>query len=120
MPQKIVSFGFKNGHPIAGEDENGGNFEIIDVRTVLFRNPFHDKKLRNLRGTDRAVQLDIQKTPGFAISFGKLWAQAENSTAKVVYFGCTGGHHRSVYIAELVAGALHIPVKHRDIDKGRQ
>jgi len=35
----------------------------------------------------------------------------------VVYLGCTGGHHRSVYLADRLAKELGVSVEHRDYDK---
>jgi UPF0042 nucleotide-binding protein len=117
MPQLIVSFGFNKGVPVAGDDDNGGSLDVIDVRTVLSRNPFRDKKLRTKRGTDPEVQADIQMTPDFLLSMQILKDRVEMSTEKVFYIGCTGGHHRSVYAAILIGKALGIPVKHRDIGR---
>lgn len=117
MPRLIVSFGTNKGKPLPGDDENGGDFELIDVRTVLNRNPYYDKRLRGKRGTDQAVQEDIRRTPDFVASMVKLTKLVRDSRAKVVYLGCTGGHHRSVYAAILIGEALGIPVKHRDINR---
>jgi UPF0042 nucleotide-binding protein len=117
MPQLLVSFGYKNGLPLAGDDENGGIFAIIDVRTLLNRNPYHKKGLRKKRGTDEDVQADIQLTPNFLESMRTLTSMIEHSTSKVCYIGCTGGHHRSVYAAILIGKALGIPVRHRDINQ---
>lgn len=116
MADLIVSFGTNKGKPQPGDD-GSGNIQIIDVRTLLSRNPFHDRTLRHLRGDSQAVQEDIRKTPFFVDSMVKLTKLVANSTAKVVYLGCTGGHHRSVYAAILIGQALGIPVKHRDINR---
>ena|ERR1700688_5039872 len=117
MPQLLVSFGTNKGAPQPGDDDNGGSFQVIDVRTLLNRNPFHDKRLRNKRGTDPEVQADINKTPNFSSSISCIAQMVKQSTAKVVYLGCTGGHHRSVYAAELIGKTLGITVKHRDIHR---
>jgi len=90
MPQLIVSFGFNKGVPVAGDDDNGGSLDVIDVRTFLSRNPFRDKKLRTKRGTDPEVQADIQMTPDFLLSMQILKDRVEMSTEKVFYIGCTG------------------------------
>lgn len=117
MPQLLISFGMNKGTPLPGDDDNGGSFEYMDVRTLMDRNPFRDKTLRKLRGTDPAVQADLQKTPNFWSSIGCMVEMVRNSTAKVFYIGCTGGHHRSVYAAILIGKALGIPVRHRDINR---
>jgi len=128
MPTKIVSFGFKYGLPaecslfdkpdkMIQKTQNKGT--LLDVRKILNRNPYHIKALRVLRGTDWEVQEEIQKTPGFWDSY-KVIRHIGQETAGVFYIGCTGGHHRSVYIAELLAKEFNCPVEHRDIDKGRK
>jgi len=114
MATQIVSFGFRHGDP----PQNGGLLggKVVDVRTVFNRNPYRNKALRHLRGTDEAVARDIEKTPGFAASFASL-AEIARSTSGVLYLGCTGGHHRSVYLAERIGKLLGIPVSHRDISR---
>ncbi len=114
MATSVVSFGFKHGDPPHPAGIAGG--KVIDVRTVFQKNPYRIKALRNLRGTDEAVAKDIEKTPGFAVSFAKL-AETALDTPGTLYLGCTGGHHRSVYLAERIGKLLGIPVRHRDIDK---
>ena len=117
MPALVVSFGTNKGAPLAGDDDNGGSFTLIDVRDVLNRNPFRNKALRKKRGTDPEVQADIRSTPDFTNSMVALTKMVANSGVKVCYLGCTGGHHRSVYAAELIGTALGIPVRHRDINR---
>lgn len=107
----VVSFGFRYGGP------NSWDGDIIDVRKWLNKNPYHDRKLRYLRGTDEAVQLDIEATPGFSKSYKELKARVEESQQEIVYLGCTGGHHRSVYMAERIGAELGLLVAHRDIDR---
>ncbi len=114
MATSIVSFGFRHGDPPTPAGLSVG--KVIDVRTVFTKNPYHNKRLRYLRGTDEAVARDIERTPGFAASFAKL-AETAKMTPGTLYLGCTGGHHRSVYLAERIGRLLGIPVRHRDIDK---
>ncbi len=111
MPKLIVSFGFKYGPPSEADGR------IFDVRRWFNRNPYRLRKLRYLRGTDPAVQEDIKQTPGFAESYEKLFEAVKNSPEETVFLGCTGGHHRSVFLAEQISKALGISVLHRDIDK---
>ena len=111
--KKIVSFGFKNGAPL---DSTGA---VIDVRKIMTRNPFHDKTLRKLRGTDLAVQADLQKTPNWSDIVMQLIESVKNCSLAgydVIYLGCTGGHHRSVYAAILMGNFFNVPVEHRDIN----
>jgi UPF0042 nucleotide-binding protein len=112
MLKKIVSFGFKH----EGEPDREPGVLVLDVRQ-LFRNPFHDRKLRNKRGTDPEVQADVMKTPDFRARYNHLKEQVETPGTVIVYIGCTGGHHRSVFLAERLGRELGVPVEHRDIDK---
>ena len=106
----IVSFGFRFGAP------KQDNILVIDVRPYLNKNPYHNKQLRHLRGTDPEVQRDIEKTPGFEEAYANIKKQIDGFDG-VVYLGCTGGRHRSVYMAERIRKELNLPVEHRDIDR---
>jgi RNase adapter protein RapZ len=110
MPRKIYSFGSKYNDPPPS------TALVIDVRKWMTRNPFWNKKLRHLRGTDAAVQEDIRQTPNFKESLTKI-CDFIGEFAGDVYIGCTGGHHRSVYIAEVLGVFYNCPVEHRDIHK---
>lgn len=93
MPVKLISFGYRHGKP-SGEDlPDGTMFTCVDIRQWFKRNPYHDRKLRQLRGTDKAVQDDILKTPGFDVSLMNLREQITKPQYKdaVIYLGCTGG-----------------------------
>jgi UPF0042 nucleotide-binding protein len=111
--KKVVSFGFR--HEGGGPNVTEG-VAVIDVRSQ-FRNPFHDRTLRKLRGTDLEVQKDIMKTPEFFEKYNVLKQKVQEPGIEVAYIGCTGGHHRSVFLAEKLGFDLGVPVEHRDIDK---
>lgn len=114
MPlKKIVSFGFKHPDP---PDKFAPGVIVVDVRQ-LFRNPYRDRTLRYKTGTDPAVQAEVMKTPEFRAKYAHLKAVATAPGAEVVYIGCHGGHHRSVFLAERLGQELGIPVEHRDIDR---
>jgi len=115
MVKKIVSFGFRHGSPPSAV--NGSGVVVIDVRKVFTRNPYHDRKLRQLRGTDPAVQADILKTPNFEVAYSHLKEAVMVPGLDIVYLGCTGGHHRSVFLAERLSQELGVPVEHRDFAK---
>lgn len=111
--KKIISFGFR--HEGGGPNVTPG-VVVIDVRKK-FRNPYHDKKLRAGRGTDPDVQADIRKTPDFRAKYQHLKDEVTVPGIEIAYIGCTGGHHRSVYLAELLGKELGVDVEHRDIAK---
>lgn len=119
----MMSFGYKNGMPREADI-------VMDMR--FLRNPHWDLKLRPLTGKDRAVQDHIDEDPAFADFLrhfkdllGPLFERytQEGKSYLTVAFGCTGGKHRSVYVAEKIAAwaaEKNIPValEHRDIDRG--
>jgi UPF0042 nucleotide-binding protein len=118
----VQSFSFKHGVPRAAD-------LVFDVR--FFANPFYDLTLRPLTGQSDAVQAFIGKDPAFDGFFGHLTGmigpllpryRAEGKSYLTIAFGCTGGRHRSVFLAEHFAAWLdnqgwHNDVRHRDLDK---
>ncbi len=116
----VQSFGFKHGLP------NDTDF-VFDLRCLP--NPHWEKDLRNLTGRDRAV---IEYLESFGevtamydslVDFFKTWIpsfEKENRSYMTISIGCTGGHHRSVYMVEKLADALQFSrynasVHHRDL-----
>lgn len=100
MMLQIVSFGHKHGHP-------GDADFVFDVRCLP--NPHWENELRPLTGLDRPVIefLSRHDTVGEMIhdiqEFLERWLphfEKENRSYITVAIGCTGGRHRSVYIAE--------------------
>lgn len=90
----IVSFSFRdNGTPKGA---------VWDCRKL--RNPYNDTHLRPLNGTDPKVQEYVMADPK---AFDFL-ASAINETRHgiPIAFGCTGGQHRSVTLAEILGGML--------------
>ena len=118
----VQSFSFKHGVPRAAD-------LVFDVR--FFKNPFYDLSLRPLTGQSGKVQAFISKDPAFEAFFGHLTGmigpllpryRAEGKSYLTIAFGCTGGRHRSVFLAEHFAAWLgnngwHSDVRHRDLDK---
>jgi len=114
----IQSFGFKYGLP------RDVDF-VFDVRQLP--NPYYDKELKNLTGLDDGVKqfleknILVQKQIQDIRQYFDTWLPSfiNNNRAYVtVGIGCTGGQHRSVYIAEQLSKALkyqHIILKHRQI-----
>lgn len=122
MQTRVVSFGYKHGLPVDVD-------LVIDCR--FLPNPHWVEDLRPLTGLDRPVQTYVlgQDVAGeFLDRIDGLLALllpayvAEGKAYLTVAFGCTGGRHRSVVIAEEVSTRLRahgaVPtVVHRDLDK---
>lgn len=116
----IQSFGFKNGMPADADF-------IFDVRCLP--NPYWEPTLRALTGRDPAVGEYLQSSSEVLamihdiMAFLTTWVprfEADNRSYLTVYIGCTGGRHRSVYIAEqLVQHAkmskMDVQIRHRDL-----
>lgn len=119
---RVVSFGYKQGVPTDTDI-------VLDCR--FLPNPYWVDDLRPLSGQDEAVRryvLDQPMTGRFLEQLDGLFSllvpafEAEGKTYLTIAFGCTGGRHRSVAIAEEVGrmlGRLGVEpqVDHRDIDK---
>jgi len=117
---QFTSFGYKHGVP------RDADF-VFDVRCLP--NPYWEKHLRSLSGKDQPVIgfLSKQKLVIDMIKelqdFLERWIpkfEADNRSYLCVAIGCTGGHHRSVYIAEILTKHFlqlnkHVKVNHRDI-----
>jgi UPF0042 nucleotide-binding protein len=122
MQTTIMSFGYKHGLPLDTD-------LVIDCR--FLPNPHWVDELRPLRGTDpevRSYVLDQPVTSEFLDDLAGLLQLllpayiAEGKSYLTVAFGCTGGHHRSVVIAEEIAQRLQDhgyepKVVHRDIER---
>jgi UPF0042 nucleotide-binding protein len=102
----IESFGYKHGLP------PGADF-VFDVRCLP--NPYWEPQLRTLCGKDAPVKafLDaeprVQEMVADITGFLEHWIpryQDFQRSYLTVAIGCTGGQHRSVYVAEAVAGLL--------------
>ncbi|MDS9465974.1 RNase adapter RapZ [Paracoccus sp. MBLB3053] len=118
----VQSFSYKRGVP-RGVDM------MFDCR--FLSNPHWEPKLRPLDGRDRAVQDYVASDTRFAEFFDKvrdlvlfaLPAHLEEGKAHLVIgFGCTGGQHRSVTLAEIMADALakagwQVSIRHRELER---
>jgi UPF0042 nucleotide-binding protein len=122
MRVSIRSFGFKNGTP--------RDIDLLfDVR--FLPNPHWVPELRHLRGTDERVAeyvMGEEAAKEFVDRADDLLAfliphfEAEGKSYLSVGIGCTGGHHRSVAIAEelrrrLAQHGITATVRHRDIER---
>lgn len=115
---QVCSFGYKNGVPPDADF-------VFDMRCLP--NPYWDPALRELSGRDQAIQDFLHAEPavdrmvGDVVEFLERWIpsfEADNRSYLTIAMGCTGGRHRSVYVAERVAGHFkperHILLVHRD------
>jgi UPF0042 nucleotide-binding protein len=121
---QVVSFGFSYGIPVDSD-------LVMDVR--FLPNPYWDESLKNLTGLNPEVSdfvLGSHQTKEFLEKFTSLLDvvipgyKKENKSYLTIAIGCTGGKHRSVALAEHLAGyikdkGLGVIVKHRDINKDR-
>ena len=113
------SFGFKHGIPLDAD-------LVFDVRCLP--NPHYDPELRPLTGRDQAVinfleaEADVCEMRDDISRFIAKWLPAyirDNRNYLTVAIGCTGGQHRSVYIAEWLgrefANRARVLVRHRTL-----
>jgi UPF0042 nucleotide-binding protein len=115
---KVVAYSFgylhEDGVP-AGLAGDSPEF-VVDVRG-LFRDPHHDPAFRQLTGRDDAVRARVLDQPGAIEFIGRQTAAVASLIPGVdravqpkllrIAFGCAGGRHRSVVLAEAVAQLLN-------------
>ena len=106
MQISVVSFGFKNGIP---KDTD----IVMDVRFIP--NPYYVKQLKEKTGLDKPVQdyiLSFPQARDFANRFADLIKYlipqyiTEGKSYLTIAIGCTGGRHRSVFMAHQLAETL--------------
>ncbi len=116
----VMSFGFSRGVPRNAD-------LMFDMR--FLRNPHWVDELRPMSGLDQPVSDYIQDDPAYADITNRIEEllirlipryQAEGKSYVCIAFGCTGGRHRSVHMAERVArrlrnAAFSPTVTHRDL-----
>lgn len=116
----VVSFGYKYGIPRDADI-------VMDVR--FLPNPYWEESLNGLNGQDEKVISFVRKsddTKEFLEKFGDLLKFMipifirERRPYLTVAIGCTGGHHRSVVISDVIAEEFresghNVNVVHRDI-----
>ena len=113
------SFGFKHGLPLDAD-------LVFDVRCLP--NPHYDPVLRPLSGRDTAVIEFLEHTPTAQKMYADIrnfvenWLPcflADNRSYLTVAIGCTGGQHRSVYLAEKLAqhfaAQQQVLLRHREL-----
>jgi len=125
---RVGSFSFHRGLPV-DETGNGGGF-IFDGRSLP--NPGREEQFKPLTGKDAAVIEYLEKQESVRQYLANVIALVEQSVSNyqsrgfkdlMVSFGCTGGQHRSVYLAEQLAKHLHardgvkVVLHHRELEK---
>jgi UPF0042 nucleotide-binding protein len=115
----VESFGFKHGLPLNAD-------LVFDARCLP--NPNYDPRLQPLTGRDRAVIEFLESEPATKKMLEDIrrfiadWLpefDRDNRSYLTVAIGCTGGQHRSVYLAEALAahfrGHAQVLVRHREL-----
>lgn len=116
----VVSFAYPKGLPREAE-------LVFDMR--FLRNPHYDPVLRPQTGRDAPVAAFVEADPDFAPFWARMTGLldlllpryvAEGKKYLTIAFGCTGGKHRSVLVAErlaahLAAGGWRCDVIHREL-----
>jgi UPF0042 nucleotide-binding protein len=113
------SFGFKHGVPLDAD-------LVFDVRCLP--NPHYERELSPLTGRDAPVVAFLEAFPEVERMYGDIchfvgsWLPdyaRDNRNYLTVAIGCTGGRHRSVYLAERLAAAFRgryqVLVRHREM-----
>jgi UPF0042 nucleotide-binding protein len=122
MKIAVVSFGYKYGIPMDAD-------LVLDVR--FLSNPNYVDRLKKKTGLDKPVADYIRRDPKVAEFFKKLDDMVqfliplyikEGKSYLTIAIGCTGGRHRSVFIAAELAAALrkagfNVSEFHRDFRK---
>ena len=118
----VTSFSFRRGVPREAD-------LIFDVRFLT--NPHYDPTLRPLTGRDPPVADKVASDPDFPQFFERLTAlldpllpryRQEGKSYLTIGIGCTGGRHRSVYVAERLSAWLQgkgvsVGLSHRDLER---
>ena len=122
MALSVQSFSYKRGLP-RGVDM------VFDCRFLA--NPHWEPSLRAMDGREAPVAAHVEADPRFAPFFGRVVDLVvplledfvdEGKSSLTIAFGCTGGKHRSVAVAEKFAAALaergwRVSKRHRELDR---
>lgn len=122
MKIMLMSFSYRNGLPQEADI-------VLDVRCLL--NPFYVEELRNLTGKDKQAADYIRQDKDFDLFIKPLKNmlsvllpkyREEGKSYLTIAFGCTGGRHRSVFVAEEIAAWLRTEgydcvINHRELNK---
>jgi aminoglycoside/choline kinase family phosphotransferase len=126
---RIFSFSFHRGGPPKDETGHGGGF-VFDVRSLP--NPGREERFKAFTGKDAPVIDYLNQQESVHQYFKNATALVESSIANyqsrgfkslTVSFGCTGGQHRSVFLAEELArhlrekNGLEVILRHLELEK---
>lgn len=121
----VLSFGFSRGVPRNADI-------VLDMR--FLRNPHWDPVLRPGTGLDADVAAYVQADPAYDAAIASFETmlltllpryRAEGKSYVTIAFGCTGGRHRSVHVAERMGAWLRDQgfsptIQHRDLGTAPQ
>jgi aminoglycoside/choline kinase family phosphotransferase len=125
---RIVSFSFHRGWP-KDETGHGGGF-VFDGRSLS--NPGREERFKALTGKDAPVIDYLNQQESVHQFLASVLSLVDASVSEyqrrgfkslLVSFGCTGGQHRSVYLAEQLAKRLRgrngveVVVQHRELER---
>ena len=128
---RIFSFSFHRGWP-KDESGHGGGF-VFDGRSLP--NPGREERFRTLTGKDASVIDYLNQQEAVHQFFASVLSLVDASVSEyqrrgfkslMVSFGCTGGQHRSVYLAEQLARRLRnrngveVVVRHRELERASE
>jgi len=116
----VTSFSYRHGLPREAD-------LVFDAR--FLRNPHYESELRELSGRDEAVGAYVKADEAYDPFFDNLTQmlkplmprfEAEGKSYLTIAIGCTGGRHRSVFVAEQLAkwfdkAGLQAQLNHRDL-----
>ncbi|MFQ5690060.1 MAG: phosphotransferase [Gemmatimonadota bacterium] len=124
---RIGSFAYAGGYPVDREGHGGGF--VFDCRVLP--NPGREAAFRAATGLDEAVARYLRERPEVEAFFTKVRELVDAQilgylrrrfASLSVQFGCTGGQHRSVYLAERLAShvretfpQVEVRVRHREL-----
>jgi UPF0042 nucleotide-binding protein len=113
------SFGFKHGVPLDAD-------LVFDVRCLP--NPHYEPALQALTGRDSPVIAFLESLPEVERMYGDIYHfvaswlpdyARDNRNYLTIAVGCTGGHHRSVYLVERLvrtfAQRYQVQIRHREL-----
>lgn len=120
---QVTSFSFRRGLPRSAD-------LVFDVR--FLDNPYWQEELRPLTGLDKAVQAAVAADRDFAVFFDRMTGllspllpryNQEGKSYLTIAIGCTGGRHRSVFVAARLESWLkeqgfRVGLMHRDLPAG--